>query len=399
MGLDPTNPDSDGDGVPDSVEIDLLSQSDAFAGLSPSVSNSYGPFQIAAILKLPAIEVTLTAPDFDELYLNQSTGLTNTPGSITGVITATGLVAVVANTTYLAPLSLGNSPYFADPFHQCTSLGLYTNAATPSLLVLMDHYHADPDEDLTNASATVTLSGATLLTVSTWSNILDSSENTAESHSNTSTNSSATWSSDFAYTNLWTTNNNGHYYSDGGWGYRDLTFEPLLPTLSLSPATAQLPAGPTNMMISAVFSPAALQPAAPVSIWWTITPAYSNGLHIAGVTNYPYQGSSTLTLIAGDLGDSYTVTASPYGLSSIAATATVDIIKVDFDHRAGKVNYGFNPDYCLMGGGLWPWTSPGRSVSGPGCIWPGAIRFWRCASRAGTGTACSPGAGPGHGPR
>ena len=326
MGLDPTNPDSDGDGVPDNVEIDLLSQSDAFAGLSPTVSNSYGPLEIAAILKLPAIEVNLTAADFDELYLNQSDGLTNTPGTVTGVLTASGLVAVASNTTYLAPLSLGDSLYFANQYHQYTSLGLYTNT-TPFLRVVMDHYDSEPDTPLTNASATVTLSGAKLLAVSAWINNEDSSEHTAESHSNTASNSSVTWSCDFDYTNH--SDDGTNYYSNGGWGYRDLTFEPLLPTLSLSTNALRLPAGTTNAVISTVFSPEALQPADPVSIWWTISPAYSNGLRIAGVTNYPHQGSNTLTLIAGDLGESYTITAHPYGLSSIAATATVDIIKVD----------------------------------------------------------------------
>ena len=337
MGLDPTDLDSDGDGVPDSVEIDLLSQSDAFVGLSPTVSNSYGPLEIAAILKLPAIEVHLTAADFDELYLNQSDGLTNTPGSITGVLTSSGIVAVASNTTYLAPLSLGGSPCFGNQYHQYTSLGLYTNAATPFLRVVMDHYHADPDMPLSNSYATVALSGAKLVEVAGWTNNLDSWENAAESQTNTTTNSSVTWSCDFGYTNH--SDDVEDDYSDGGWGYRDLTFESLLPTLSLSTNYLRLPAGPTNAVISTVFSPAALQPADPVSIWWTISPAHSNGLHIAGVTNYPYHGSNTLTLIAGDLGESYTITAHPYGLSSIAATATVDIIKVDLEELAFTNNH------------------------------------------------------------
>ena len=229
-GTDPQSADTDRDGVPDGPEI-------AAGCTSPKHADTFTKFQLARILGLPPITVSVTS-DFSTVFMN--------PGTIAAVgqITEAGLVA--ANATNRPSCEPGSSGAYGDTYLQYTALssaGL-VGADSGGITVYMDHYADTPGQAVSDVDIAVGLTGARITDVGQWNVDHDCVENETPALTQGADGDVVTWSCDFGYLAEYTD------HTLGGYGWRDITYEPLLPTLQIAPSISYRCVGGTAISLT-----------------------------------------------------------------------------------------------------------------------------------------------------
>ena len=313
-GTNPHKADSDNDGVPDGPEI-------AAGCTSPMHADTFTKFQLARILGLPPITVSVTS-DFSTVYMN--------PGTIAAVgqITEAGLVA--ANATNRPSCEPGSSGAYGDTYLQYTALssaGL-VGADSGGITVYMDHYADTPGQAVSDIDIAVGFTGARITDVGDWNVDHDCATNDPVVLMQGVGGDAVTWSCDFGYLAEYTD------HTFGGYGWRDIVYEPLLPALQIAPSTAYGCVGGNPISLVATASSNSI--AYSNEIWWCVSPQVPGGPYFEGASNKViFHGSGDSSLHPGSVPGIYEVRAAPNGVTALSGIATVIVYKAAIEEPDG----------------------------------------------------------------
>lgn len=306
-GTSATQSDADGDGVPDSAETD--------AGCtSPNIADTFTDFQLARILKLDAIKVTVIS-GFSTVYL------TTTATGTEAELLDTGISPLSpSGQRTLAPCEIGASADYGNGRLQYTALESIAGSSDSmrTLRVYMDHYDATFGVTISNVPVRIDMDGGEVVSLATWHVSHDCSIQTPASNTPSSTGDAITWSANFGYRTNPTT------YSDGGYGWQDITYKPKLPHLTVSPNPAFVAVNSTAI----TFTASSTNLPYTGTIWWKVNPKVAGGPTIVGGTAPITRTNDTIQLQPGCLQGVYVLTARPSGMATLGGAATVTVVSL-----------------------------------------------------------------------